>query len=69
MRTDSLPPQAANVLEAVLYRGELPRGEVAGLVGTGDRQARRIVNGRDKDVLIAGYAVAFQAALVKGKWS
>ncbi|MEQ8857926.1 MAG: hypothetical protein RIC56_04710 [Pseudomonadales bacterium] len=43
VRTDSLPPQAGNVLEAVLYRGALPRGDVAGLVGTGDRQARRIV--------------------------
>lgn len=32
------------------------------------KEARRIVNGRDKDELIAGYAVAYQDALVKGKW-
>jgi Fic family protein len=38
-----LPPRAGQVLEAVLYRGELPRGEVAGLLGTTDRHARRVV--------------------------
>lgn len=43
IRLGHLPPKAGNVLEAVLYRGELPRGEVAGVVSTGDRQARRIV--------------------------
>ena len=31
------------VLEAVLHRGELPRGEVDAIVGTGDRQGRRIL--------------------------
>ncbi|WP_299192282.1 glycoside hydrolase family 19 protein [uncultured Erythrobacter sp.] len=31
-------------------------------------QARRIINGLDKASLIAGYAIEFQAALVKGKW-
>ena len=44
IRTDSLPPKAGNVLEAILYRGELPRSEVPGIVGTGERQARRIVS-------------------------
>jgi Fic family protein len=38
----TLPAKAANILDAVLYRGELPRGELEGIVGTGDRQARRI---------------------------
>jgi Fic family protein len=42
-RLGSLPQKATSILEAVLYRGELPRGEVAAFVGTGDRQARRIV--------------------------
>jgi Fic family protein len=41
-RADKLPPKAGAILEAVLYRGELPRGEVAGLLGTGERQARRV---------------------------
>jgi Fic family protein len=38
-----LAPRAGQVLSAILYRGELPRGEVAGLVGSGDRHARRTV--------------------------
>ena len=42
-RVGKLPPKSGNVLEAVLYRGQLPRADVAGIVGTGDRQARRIV--------------------------
>ncbi len=43
IRLGVLPQKAGAVLEAILYKGELPRGEVAGLLGTGDRQARRIV--------------------------
>ncbi|TXS92190.1 Fic family protein [Parahaliea maris] len=39
-----LPPKSANVLEAVLYRGELFRADVPGIVGTGERQARRVVS-------------------------
>jgi len=29
-RLNKLPPKVGNVLEAVLYRGELPRGDVGG---------------------------------------
>jgi Fic family protein len=43
IRIGHLPPKSGNVLEAVLYRGELPRGEAAAVVATGERQARRIV--------------------------
>ncbi len=43
VRAGALPPKSGNILEAILYRGELPRGDVAGILGTGDRQARRIV--------------------------
>ncbi len=42
-RVGALPPKAGLVLEAVLLRGELPRGDVAPLLGTGDRQGRRVV--------------------------
>lgn len=42
-RMNSLPPKAGAVLEAVLYRGELPRGEAAELLGLTPRHARRIV--------------------------
>ncbi len=44
VRADSLPAKAGQVLEAVLFRGELPRGDVAALLGTGDRQARRVMS-------------------------
>jgi Fic family protein len=44
IRLGALPPKAGNILEAVLYRGELPRGDAAAVVGTGERQARRAVS-------------------------
>jgi len=44
IRLNNLPRKSGSVLEAVLYRGELPRGDVAGVVGTGERHARRIVS-------------------------
>ena len=49
-----IPPKSGSILEAVLYRGELPRRDVAGIVGTGDRQARRIVSGlTERGVLVS----------------
>ena len=44
VRRNKLPPKANNILEALLYRGELPRGDAAAIVGTGERQARRVVS-------------------------
>ena len=44
IRLGLLPPKSGNILEAVLHRGELPRGEAYTMVGTGQRQARRIVS-------------------------
>ena len=43
-RAGALPPKSGAVLQAILYRGDLPRGEVAPLLGTGERQARRITS-------------------------
>jgi Fic family protein len=43
-RLDLLPPKAGAVLEAILYRGELPRGDVASFLGQTPRHARRIVS-------------------------
>lgn len=43
-RLNQLPPNAGAVLEAILYRGELPRGEVGELLGLTPRHARRIVS-------------------------
>ena len=73
VRADALPTKAGNILDAVLYRGELPRGEVAPLVDTGDRQARRIVSSlMEAGVLTstssrAPLRIAFPAALA-GRW-
>ena len=44
IRLGKLPPRSGSILEAVLYRGELPRGDAEAIVGTGERQARRIVS-------------------------
>jgi Fic family protein len=43
-RMNRLPPKAGAVLEAILYRGELPRGDVAELLSLTPRHARRIVS-------------------------
>ena len=54
IRVGALPPKAGSILEAVLYRGELPRGDADAVVGTGARQARRIVAALvDKGVLVS----------------
>ena len=37
-------PEGGAILEAMLCRGELPRGRADTVVGTGDRQARRMVS-------------------------
>jgi len=44
IRTDGLPPKAGSILEAVLYRGELPRADVPTIVSATDRHARRITS-------------------------
>jgi Fic family protein len=43
-RLGHLPAKSGSILEAVLYRGEMPRGDADAVVGTGERQARRIVS-------------------------
>jgi Fic family protein len=41
--TGALPEKAGAVLEAILYRGTLPRAEVADIVGAAPRTGRRVV--------------------------
>src|SRR5437867_5940029 len=54
IRRDQLPQKSGTVLEAVLYRGELPRADAAAIVGTGERQARRLVSAlMDQNVLVS----------------
>jgi Fic family protein len=73
IRLDALPPKSGNILEAVLYRGELPRGDAASAVGAGERHARRIVSAlMERGVLTADGARAplrlvFPAALA-ARW-
>lgn len=43
IRVGLLPPKSERVLEAILYRGTLPRGELPALLDVGERQARRLV--------------------------
>ena len=73
IRIGALPPRAGNILEALLYRGELPRGDVDRIVGTGERQARRIVAALVKAGVIGSdnprspLRLVFPAALA-GRW-
>ncbi|OFW16132.1 MAG: cell filamentation protein Fic [Acidobacteria bacterium RIFCSPLOWO2_12_FULL_67_14] len=68
-RANSLPVKAGQVLEAILFRGELPRGDVSALLGMSDRQARRVVATLlERGVLVSDSAraplfLAFPAAL------
>jgi Fic family protein len=68
-----LPATAGDVLQAVLYRGELPRGEVASVLGKTARQGRRIVAALQAAGLLhsdgprAPYHLTFPATLA-GRW-
>lgn len=72
-RIGDLPARSGQILEAVLFRGELPRGDVAALLGMSDRQARRVVSALlDRGVLVSSTTraplyLAFPAALAS-RW-
>jgi Fic family protein len=72
-RLAALPPKAGGILEAVLYRGELPRAELAALLGVTARHARRIASALvERGVLVsegprAKLRLAFPAALAS-RW-
>jgi Fic family protein len=44
MRLKQLPPKSGSILEAVLYRGELPRADTSAIVDASERSARRVVS-------------------------
>jgi Fic family protein len=73
IRLGALPAKSGEVLEAVLYRGELPRGEVEGVLGASARTARRLTSTLiDRGVLTSGSSraslhLAFPAALAS-RW-
>lgn len=70
---DALPPHSGKVLEAVLYRGELPRGEVGELLSVSERHARRVTSALvEREVLVtagprAPLRLAFPAGLAS-RW-
>ncbi len=72
-RLGNLPAKSGSILEAVLYSGELPRGDAASVIGASDRQARRVISALlDKHVLVsksprAPLRLAFPAALAE-RW-
>ena len=61
--------KSANLLEAILYRGELPRSEVGEVLGVSDRTGRRVVSdltGRGvlaSESVVAPLRLAFPATL------
>jgi Fic family protein len=44
IRAGALPPKSDTVLKAVLYQGQIERGEVESILGTSDRTARRVTS-------------------------
>ena len=73
IRAGKLPPKSGVVLDAVLYRGELPRADVPTLLGTKERQARRVTSTlTENEVLVsdssrAPFRIAFPARLAS-RW-
>ena len=52
---NGLPPKAGNIIEAVLYRGELPRKDIAGIIDASDRHARRVAAAlTERGILVPG---------------
>jgi Fic family protein len=73
IRLGQLPAKSGTLLEALLYRGELPRGDADAIAGTSERQGRRIVSALlEKEVLTsessrAPLRLAFPAILAS-RW-
>jgi len=71
--TDSLPKQAVNLLDALLYRGEIPRGEVKDALNVSDRSARRVISALANHEVVASNTpkgplhIAFPARLAS-RW-
>jgi Fic family protein len=71
IRGGALPQKSERIVEALLYRGELPRGDVPEMLGVTDRQARRVTSALlDRGILAsegpkAVLRLAFPAALAE----
>jgi Fic family protein len=68
-RLNRIPQKSTSVLEAILFRGELRRADAAAIVGTGERQARRVISALveqgvlTSDSIRAPLRLSFPAAL------
>lgn len=73
IKAGALPLTSGQILEAVLFRGELPRADMAPLLGVTDRHARRVVSALlDRGVLVSdgprdSLFITFPAALAS-RW-
>lgn len=73
IRAGNLPPKADVVLKAVLYQGQIERGEVEVILGTSDRTARRVTSALHKAGVLdsastrAPLRLAFSAQYA-GRW-
>lgn len=69
VRYGTLPSQASKVLDAILFRGSLPRSEVAQVIDKSDRTARLVTTALSKEGIIfsagprADWQIAFPAKL------
>jgi hypothetical protein len=72
-RLGRLPQRAGQLLQAILYRGEMPRGEVASALAVAERTARRVTADLlqqgvlTSDSTRAPLRLAFPATLA-GRW-
>jgi transcription initiation factor IIE alpha subunit len=68
-----LAPKAIQILETILYRGEIARGEIAEILNTSDRHARRLISPLlEQDILVSNspksaLKLAFPARLIS-RW-
>lgn len=68
-RLNRIPQKSAAILEALLFRGELPRSDAAAILGTGERQSRRVISALFEHSVLASESIraplrlAFPAAL------
>ena len=73
VKADRLPPQTGKVLEAILYRGEMPKGDIEKLLDVSERTARRVYTALiEREVLTtlgkqAPLRLAFPASLA-ARW-
>ena len=73
IKRDRLPPKSGMLLETLLFRGQLERGEVGDMLGVGERQARRVTAALVEREILASESsrapirLAFPAALAE-RW-